>query len=43
MIVVKIGDKYWIVIAEASGICCSVRKKRNKAVVPNSPLSSKYR
>src|SRR5688572_21934521 len=34
---VNIGERYWIVIAEASGIFWSVTKNRNRAVVPNTP------
>ena len=39
MILVKIGERYWIVIADASGMFCSVMKNRNSAVVPKTPLS----
>src|SRR3954453_10196192 len=34
---VKIGERYWIVIAEAKGMFCSVTKKQKSAVVPNAP------
>ena len=41
MMLVKIGDRYWIVIADASDTFWSVTKKKNSAVVPKSPRSSK--
>jgi len=39
MMLVNIGERYWIVIADASGMCCSVTKNRNNAVVPKMPRS----
>lgn len=39
MTLVKIGERYWIVIAEARGICLSVVKKKYIAAEPNNPLS----
>lgn len=38
---VNIGERYWIVTAEASGIFCSVVKKQKSANVPKNPRKSK--
>jgi len=41
MIVVKMGERYCIVIADASGIFCNVMKNKKSAVVPNNPRSKR--
>ena len=40
-IIVNIGDKYCIITAIASGVLCKVMKKRDSAIVPNTPLKIK--
>ena len=34
---VKIGEMYWIVVALANGICFTVTKNKNSAVIPAIP------